>query len=84
MKSKLMQDVSWRKNEKLEAKLEFMKANYDLMTKKNERKMKEIELKKQDDITYFPFNHGEAIEKQRKQIAENKKEELLKNYFKHA
>jgi hypothetical protein len=48
-----------------------MKANDDLMERKNQRKAKFIEEKNDEAPVHFPYNHGEAIEKQRKQMAEN-------------
>jgi len=52
------------------------------MQKKNEKKSKLIEEKNAEITVHFPFTHGEAIEKQRKAMAEQQKEELLKNYSK--
>lgn len=37
LKHKILNDISWKQNEKLEAKMQFMSANDDLMDKKNER-----------------------------------------------
>ena len=82
MKHKVLNDISWKQNEKLEAKMQFMKANENLMQKKNEKKSQFIEEKNAEITVHFPFTHGEAIEKQRKDMAKQQKEELLKNYSK--
>ena len=69
MKHKVLNDISWKQNEKLEAKMLFMQANEDLKSRKNEKKANFIEEKNAEIPVHFPFNHGEAIEKQRKQLA---------------
>jgi hypothetical protein len=40
-----------------------MKANENLMQKKNEKKSQFIEEKNAEITVHFPFTHGEAIEK---------------------
>ena len=64
--------------------MQFISANDDLMANKIQKKAKEIEDKNEETAVYFPFNHGDAIQKQRAYMAENQKEELLKNYMKHS
>ena len=63
MKHKVLNDISWKQNEKLEAKILFMKANEDLLSRKIEKKANFIEDKNEEMPVHFPFNHGEAIEK---------------------
>jgi hypothetical protein len=63
MKHKVLNDISWRQNEKLEAKMQFMKANEELVSRKNLKKANFIEEKNAEITVHFPFNHGEAIEK---------------------
>ena len=41
---------------------------------------KHNEEKYADQINYFPFTHGDAIEKQRKEIGEREKGELNENF----
>jgi hypothetical protein len=60
----------------LQKKLEFLDSNQALIDDKAQGIKREQEEKYQDQINYFPFTHGDAIEKQRKQIGEREKVEL--------
>jgi hypothetical protein len=58
----MITDLGMRQSEKLRAKLLFMKANEDLMGKKNERKARFLTEKNAEIEVHFPYNHGDAIE----------------------
>ena len=48
----------------------FIQANQILKDEKNERKNNELRMKAIEKINYFPFTHGDMIEKQRKALNE--------------
>ena len=48
-----------------------MAVNDSLMSDNIEKQLKFNDEKCYEKINYFPFTHGDAIEKQRKQIAED-------------
>jgi hypothetical protein len=69
-KKKLMADKMFMHEDKLRKKLEFLNQNEQLINKKVYAKKKHHEEKYKERMNYFPFTHGDAIEKQRKDLAE--------------
>lgn len=65
-KMRLIYDIKQKNQEKMENRLDFMTANDDLMATKLKKQEKNNNEKYMDRINYFPFNHGDAIEDQRR------------------
>jgi len=55
----------------------FIQANQILKDEKSERQGNEIKMKAIERVNYFPFTHGDMIEKQRKALNELQKHEQL-------
>jgi len=53
----------------------FIQANQILKEEKDERQSNELKMKAIERINYFPFTHGDMIEKQRKALNELQKHE---------
>ena len=53
----------------------FITANQILKDEKHERHSNDVKLKAIERINYFPFTHGDMIEKQRKALNELQKHE---------
>ena len=70
-RKRLVLDTKQAINDKLLQKIEFMAVNDSLMSDNIEKQLKFNDEKCYEKINYFPFTHGDAIEKQRKQIAED-------------
>ena len=64
----------------LQKKLEFLDSNQALIDDKAQGIKREQEEKNSEQPYHFPFTHGDAIEKQRKQIGEREKVELNQKF----
>lgn len=71
-----MQDRLNSMSDGLKAKLDFMSANDELMQSKLEKKTKVNEEKHTERMNYFPFTHGDAVERHRATIQEGQKRDL--------
>lgn len=71
-----MQDRLNAMSEELKQKLDFMSANDELMKSKMETQAKVNQEKHKERMNYFPFTHGDALEKQRTTIQEVQKRDL--------
>ena len=63
MKKNILWDTSIKNQGKLQKKLEFLDSNQALIEDKMEIIKKHEEEKYNERINYFPFTHGDAIEK---------------------
>ena len=63
-------------SEGLKQKIDFMTANDELMKTKLEKKTKQDQEKHKERMNYFPFTHGDALEKQRQALNELQRKDL--------
>ena len=64
--------------------MDFMSSNDQILIDKIQKQVGENEENLKDRISFFPFTHGEAIEAQRKQMAEIHKKEHQEEYARRA
>ena len=72
----IMHDNMTKYSERKVAQSKFKSLNSYLNSQRTERDQVETEERVNADISYFPFTHGEVIEKQRKEHTETQKNEL--------
>ena len=63
--------------DKLNKQEAFIKANKILKEERNERVLNERVLEQMEKLNYFPFTHGDMIEKQRAALQELQKHEQI-------
>lgn len=77
---KMQADQMYMQGDKLRKKLEFVETNGNLVTQKLDQALDDHEEKMADRISFFPFTHGEAVEKHRGYIAEAQRDDLQRIY----
>lgn len=80
LKKAVLKDTSTKQQTNQLKKLEFLDSNQALIEDKMQGIKKQNEDKYLDQMNYFPFTHGDAIEKQRKEIGEREKIELNEKF----
>ena len=75
-KKQMVQDQYHAATDKMLKKLEFISVNDRLKEAKVRNAEKELGEKAQDRLSFFPFTHGETVEKHRALIKEDQKAEL--------
>ena len=76
-REKMVEEQKYEREDKSYKKEAFIKANGLLQEEKLMRKQKEDKTKALERINYFPFTHGDMIEKQREALQELQKHEQL-------
>ena len=71
-----MNDNTKKWSERKTAQSKFKSLNSYLNSQRTDRDKVETDERVNADISYFPFTHGEVIEKQRKEHTETQKQEL--------
>lgn len=64
LKSDLNNDQNRVQQDKLKKKIDFMQANEALKYEKNQKNQLNSEMKAKERMNFFPFTHGDSIEKQ--------------------
>ena len=67
------------RNDKENKRLAFIQANKILRDERNDRVLGEKVLEQMEKLNYFPFTHGDMIEKQRKALNDLQKHEQLQD-----
>ena len=67
------------RNDKENKRLAFIQANKILRDERNDRVLSEKVLEQMEKLNYFPFTHGDMIEKQRKALNDLQKHEQLQD-----
>lgn len=69
------QERNYEEEDKVHKTNAFIEANRILKDEKQERTDNEVRMKSIERVNYFPFTHGDMIEKQRKALNELQKHE---------
>ena len=69
---------------KMNQKMDFMSSNDQILIDKLQKQVGENDENIKDRISFFPFTHGEAIEAQRREMAEIHKKEHQEEHAKRA
>ena len=79
-KKQMVQDQYNFVTDKLLKKLEFVSVNDRLKDAKVENKQQMLAEKENERLNFFPFTHGEVLERQREQIKRVQQAALLEQY----
>ena len=79
-KKQMVQDQYNFATDKLLKKLEFVSVNDRLKDAKVENKQQMLAEKENERLNFFPFTHGEVLERQREQIKRVQQAALLEQY----
>ena len=74
-REQMFEEQTYESEDKVHKTNAFIQANQILKDEKNERQNNDIKMKAIERLNFFPFTHGDMIEKQRKALNELQKHE---------